>query len=91
MLAQPFESVKDLIFVVPNDRSAEEVENKYGFTSHALQLTRGFCEQAMQYTWVEGWSEQYERPFFFNQETQESVWDRPPDLAWRRVTVQEEL
>jgi hypothetical protein len=65
--------------------------NKDGFTSHALQLTREFCKQAMQYTWVEGWSEQYERPFFFNQETQESVWDRPPDLAWRRVTVQEEL
>ncbi|KAK9905006.1 hypothetical protein WJX75_007576 [Coccomyxa subellipsoidea] len=48
-------------------------------------------QEAMQYTWVEGWSEQYERPFFFNQETQESVWDRPPDLAWRRVTVQEDL
>ncbi|BDA49615.1 hypothetical protein COCOBI_14-2340 [Coccomyxa sp. Obi] len=45
-------------------------------------------EEAMQYTWVEGWSEQYERPFFYNQETQESVWDRPPDLAWRRIRVQ---
>lgn len=64
-----------------------------------LDTPQQFCElyasavlpwhmQAMQYTWVEGWSEQYERPFFYNQETQESVWDRPPDLAWRRIQVQ---
>ncbi|EIE19207.1 hypothetical protein COCSUDRAFT_54774 [Coccomyxa subellipsoidea C-169] len=48
-------------------------------------------KEALQYTWVEGWSEQYERPFFYNQDTGESVWDRPPDLAWRRVSVPEEL
>lgn len=27
------------------------------------------------------------RPYFYNQETKESQWDRPPDLAWRRIRV----
>jgi hypothetical protein len=47
--------------------------------------------QVGQYVWVEGWSEEYGRPFFFNQESRTSTWDRPPDLAWRRVRVREEL
>ena len=47
--------------------------------------------QVDKYVWVEGWSEEYGRPFVFNQESRMSTWDRPPDLAWRRVHVREEL
>ena len=47
--------------------------------------------QAMNYAWVEGYSEEHSRPFFYNQETKESVWSRPVDLAWQRVPVKDEL
>ena len=53
-----------------------------------LSLSR--CMQSLQYVWVEGWSEDYQRPFFYNQESKQSSWDRPPDLAWRRVPVQKQ-
>ncbi len=41
--------------------------------------------QAHRYAWQEGWSEEHSRHFYYNQETKESSWDRPADLAWRRV------
>ena len=43
--------------------------------------------QAHKYSWVEGYSAEHGRAFFYNQETQESTWERPADLAWRRVAV----
>jgi hypothetical protein len=46
--------------------------------------------QSLRYVWVEGWSEDYQRPFFYNQESKQSSWDRPPDLAWKRVAAQKQ-
>lgn len=43
-----------------------------------------------RYQWVEQWSEELKRPYFYNQESRVSVWERPPDLAWRRIAVQGE-
>ncbi|CAL5220666.1 g2712 [Coccomyxa viridis] len=45
-------------------------------------------EKSLQYVWLEGWSEDYQRPFFYNQESKQSSWDRPPDLAWRRIAIE---
>lgn len=45
--------------------------------------------QAYQYSWVEAYSPAHDLVYFFNQETKESTWDRPADLAWRRVLVQD--
>lgn len=45
-------------------------------------------EKSLQYVWLEGWSEDYQRPFFYNQETKQSSWDRPPDLAWHRLAIE---
>ncbi len=44
--------------------------------------------QSLQYVWLEGWSEDYQRPFFYNQESKQSSWDRPPDLAWHRIAIE---
>ncbi len=44
--------------------------------------------QAHRYTWVENWSEEHQRPFYYNQKTKESKWEKPVDLAWRRVKNQ---
>eukprot|EP00873_Tetraselmis_striata_P021357 jgi/Tetstr1/441621/TSEL_029848.t1 len=41
--------------------------------------------EAGDYVWVEKWSQQQRRNFYLNQETGESSWDRPVDLAWRLV------
>ncbi|KAL6757653.1 spliceosomal protein FBP11/Splicing factor PRP40 [Haematococcus lacustris] len=42
---------------------------------------------ALAYTWVEQYSKEISKPFFWNQETLQSTWDRPADLAWRRIRV----
>ncbi|KAK9834469.1 hypothetical protein WJX74_002316 [Apatococcus lobatus] len=47
--------------------------------------------EATSYTWIEGWSEEWARPYFFNQETRESKWDRPADMAWHRAPAKDEL
>ena len=38
-----------------------------------------------KYRWVEQYSDGHARPYYHNQETGESVWERPSDLAWVRV------
>ena len=53
--------------------------------------------QTHQYTWVESYSDEHERPaatrrtrgaaFFYNQDTKVSTWDRPPDLGERAATA----
>lgn len=43
-----------------------------------------------KYQWVEQWSAELNKAFYYNQETRVSVWERPPDLAWRRIAVQED-
>ena len=46
---------------------------------------------AHKYAWVENWSEEHKRPFYYNQKTQASQWDKPVDLGWRRVRAKSEL
>jgi len=41
--------------------------------------------QAERYAWVETWSEEHNRPFYYDQSNHISTWDKPADLAWRRV------
>lgn len=43
-----------------------------------------------KYVWVEQFSEDLKRPFFFNYETKETTWERPPDLAWRRIQLHDD-
>ncbi|KAK9807128.1 hypothetical protein WJX73_008538 [Symbiochloris irregularis] len=40
-----------------------------------------------KYSWVEGFSKDHGRAYYYNQETEESTWEKPADLAWRRVPV----
>ena len=44
-----------------------------------------------KYSWVENWSDEHKRPFYFNQKTKESTWEKPIDLAWRRLRAKPEL
>lgn len=46
--------------------------------------------QAGRYAWVETWSEEHNRPFYYDQVAQVSTWDKPADLAWRRVYIKPE-
>ncbi len=41
--------------------------------------------QAGKYAWVETWSEEHSRPYYYDQANHISTWDKPADLAWRRV------
>eukprot|EP01024_Parvocaulis_polyphysoides_P045057 TRINITY_DN41899_c0_g1_i1.p2 TRINITY_DN41899_c0_g1~~TRINITY_DN41899_c0_g1_i1.p2 ORF type:complete len:125 (-),score=19.84 TRINITY_DN41899_c0_g1_i1:407-781(-) len=43
----------------------------------------------LDYVWVEQYSNEHRKPFYFNQETKTSVWEKPVDLAWRMVKVPE--
>jgi hypothetical protein len=43
-----------------------------------------------KYTWVEQYSEELRKSYFYNQETGASTWERPPDMSWRRIKVSEE-
>ncbi|KAL3147099.1 hypothetical protein ABBQ38_015058 [Trebouxia sp. C0009 RCD-2024] len=42
---------------------------------------------AGKYAWVETWSEEHNRPFYYDQANHISTWDKPADLAWRRVYI----
>ena len=53
----------------------------------AVSLKGSALSQTHQYTWVESYSDEHERPFFFNQETKVSTWDKPPDLGERAATA----
>ena len=46
--------------------------------------------QAGRYAWVETWSEEHNRPFYYDQVAKVSTWDKPADLAWRRVYINPE-
>ncbi|KXZ48143.1 hypothetical protein GPECTOR_30g239 [Gonium pectorale] len=41
-----------------------------------------------QWIWIENWSPDMRRHFYYNQVTKESTWDKPADLAWRRLPIQ---
>lgn len=42
---------------------------------------------AGKYAWVATWSEEHSRPFYYDQANHVSTWDKPADLAWRRVYI----
>eukprot|EP00775_Hariotina_reticulata_P009846 gene9846-10005_t len=46
--------------------------------------------QGLAYSWVEYYSEDLQRAYYFNQDTKETTWTRPDDLAWRRVPVKKQ-
>lgn len=46
--------------------------------------------QAGKYEWVESWSEEHNRPYYYHQANHISTWDQPADLAWRRVYLPDE-
>ncbi|KAK9838110.1 hypothetical protein WJX81_001954 [Elliptochloris bilobata] len=66
----------------------EEGGTKYWLGQHGEHLDQD--PRAHLFTWVESYSDEHERPFFYNQQTKVSTWERPPDLAWRRVPVSRE-
>eukprot|EP00882_Tetradesmus_deserticola_P003402 GHRQ01003598.1.p2 GENE.GHRQ01003598.1~~GHRQ01003598.1.p2 ORF type:complete len:127 (+),score=20.70 GHRQ01003598.1:962-1342(+) len=39
------------------------------------------------YGWVEHYSADMEKPYYYNQISKETTWEKPSDLAWRRVPV----
>ena len=44
---------------------------------------------AHKYSWVENWSEEHKRPFYYNQKTKESTWCARivcPECQWYRAT-----
>lgn len=41
--------------------------------------------KANLYCWLENWSSEYSRPYYYNQKSKKSQWEKPEDLAWRRV------
>ncbi|KAG2451403.1 hypothetical protein HYH02_004003 [Chlamydomonas schloesseri] len=42
-----------------------------------------------RYAWIENYSPDAKRSYFFNQVTRESTWEKPADLAWRRLRVED--
>ena len=51
-------------------------------------VVQWYTLQAGKYAWVENWSEEHQRPFYYDQQNHVSTWDKPADLAWRRVFEQ---
>ncbi|PNW75016.1 hypothetical protein CHLRE_12g500050v5 [Chlamydomonas reinhardtii] len=43
----------------------------------------------LRFAWIETYSPEAKRSFYFNQVTRESTWERPADLAWRRLRAEE--
>eukprot|EP01026_Neomeris_dumetosa_P044987 TRINITY_DN3811_c0_g2_i1.p2 TRINITY_DN3811_c0_g2~~TRINITY_DN3811_c0_g2_i1.p2 ORF type:complete len:128 (-),score=14.52 TRINITY_DN3811_c0_g2_i1:142-525(-) len=43
----------------------------------------------LDYLWVEQYSAEHKKIFYFNQATKTSSWEKPVDLAWRMVKVPE--
>eukprot|EP00955_Chlamydomonas_euryale_P046634 353460-Chlamydomonas_euryale.AAC.13 len=41
-------------------------------------------------TRLEQYSQELKRAYFINLETSESTWERPADLSWRRISVEDE-
>ena len=52
--------------------------------------TNALMLQAGKYEWVESWSEEHNRPYYYDQANHISTWDKPADLAWRRVYLPDE-
>lgn len=68
----------------PGDVAYEdEFGNLYWLASNGVRMRED--SSIYNYVWVEQYSEELRRPYFYNQETRESTWERPADLAWQRV------
>ncbi len=63
---------------------ASTTANPVNQVCHVLML------QAGKYAWVETWSEEHNRPYYYDQANHISTWDKPADLAWRRVYLPDE-
>ncbi|GAB4816494.1 hypothetical protein N2152v2_003540 [Parachlorella kessleri] len=64
---------------------ADENGNRYWLNDKREWVTHD--TNAWRYLWVERWSDEHKRSYFYNQQTKQSTWTRPPDLAWQRVPV----
>mmetsp|Transcript_15995 Transcript_15995/g.48035 ORF Transcript_15995/g.48035 Transcript_15995/m.48035 type:complete len:141 (-) Transcript_15995:446-868(-) len=67
---------------------AYEGKNSERYWLSATGERLGYDPNAHRYSWVENWSEEHKRPFYYNQRTKASKWEKPADLAWRRVRAQ---
>ncbi|GFR52999.1 hypothetical protein Agub_g15691 [Astrephomene gubernaculifera] len=64
----------------------DEAGNRYWLSLNGERVNED--PERYKWTWVEIWSPDSRRHFYYNQQTRESVWDRPPDLAWRRLRLE---
>lgn len=74
----------DLPFNIPADQHWQAPQQMLYQVYHILML------QAGKYAWVETWSEEHNRPYYYDQANHISTWDKPADLAWRRVYLPDE-
>lgn len=70
----------------PGDVAFEDANAQRYWEADTGEILR-YDPKAHRYSWVENWSSEHSRPFYFNQKTRASQWEKPDDLAWRRVKV----
>lgn len=75
-----WEDPGDVPFEEPKDTAQRYWKSDTGEHLH-------YDPKAHRYTWIENWSSEHTRPFYFNQKTKTSQWEKPVDLAWRRVSA----
>jgi hypothetical protein len=64
-------------------------EDETGMRYWLIDGTRVYQDPILwRYVWVEQWSTELNRVYYYNQESRVSVWERPPDLAWRRIATE---
>lgn len=68
-----------------------EGENAARFWLSPTGIRTDYDPSAHKYSWVENWSDEHKRPFYYNQKTLESTWEKPVDLAWRRLRSKPEI
>ena len=44
-----------------------------------------------RFAWRSAWSDEHQRAYFHNSATGEATWERPADLAWKRLRYHAEL
>lgn len=77
-------------FEDPGDTAYEDEETgvRYWYLANGQRVTED--PNRHRYMWIEMYSADVKKPFFWNQETKESTWERPTDLAWRRIRMQDD-
>jgi hypothetical protein len=72
----------------PGDVSYEDENSlRYWPGVHGEKLSED--PHMLKYTWVEFYSEDLQKTYYYNQETRESTWEKPHDLGWRRIRVKQ--